>query len=172
MGSNPYSRTGAQFANELEKHRAVDAVTDEVAKSLLGDRSYAPIDVGSTDAATITLDGILPYSIGGVMYSAAFSAEAKAFTDTSVQPVITTRAYLVSVNAAGALTITNGLVIPAGQGPTEAMVPPLPANHAPVAAIKVVTNASVPFIPGTTKLDVSGVVSTFYNLATAIRSLP
>lgn len=179
---NPFARTGDQFALELKKWRAADEITDEVLRTTLCNRKLSKATLTIGTAATVGVAGVtleagdtdptmgILYSIDGYMYSTA--GGNAAFTDKTKQPAETTCCYLISVNAAGTLTITNGVVQPSFQGPPGPFVPPLPEGHAPIGVVKIATAASTTFTPATTLLDAVGVTATAYDLAVAVKRLP
>lgn len=178
---NPYSRTGDQFALELKKYRAADDINDDILRTAILNRKLTKVGYTLGAAATIACAGVtleagdvdpeipILYTIDGIMYTA--NSGNATFTDTSVQPKNSTRLYLISVTTAGTFAITNGLILPDGQGPEGPYVPPLPEGHAPMAVIKIVTGDAT-FTPATTNLNASGVTATAYDLSVAIRQLP
>ena len=46
--------------------------------------------------------------------------------------------------------------------------PDVPASKCAIGAVRVDTNASVPFVPGTTNLSAAGITDTYYNLAAGL----
>lgn len=193
LSSNPYSRTGDQFAVHTSKHLAADEITDQQLRVAILNRKFSKVVLSSTDSADVTVgpltleddntdevDAPIHYCIGGVMYLA--EGDTVEFTDTSVQRAGTTKAYLISVDAEGDYLITNGLELPVFQnnitdevtvqGPTGPFVPPLREDHAPVGVVVITTGASTDFTPGTTKLDAEGITAVFHDLSAAVRRVP
>lgn len=180
LTSDPYSRTGDQFAVERNLHRAVDEVTDAQLRSVLGDRKYSACTYAGTGSPSVTITGVINFSIGGRMFTKASTTTA-SFSDLRPQKPGTTKAYLIGINASGVCTIVNGLELPAlvtniggavtGQGPVGPHIPPLPEGYAPVAAFTVTTGDATTFTPGTTNLNAAGVTTTFYDLAVARKHL-
>lgn len=111
--------------------------------------------IGSGDAKKIKTTNTVTYCIDGVIYTKA-TAET-VFTDTTVQAISTTHFYLLSVNAAGTLVITNGL---AGEG-----LPDTPADYCPIGYVKVVTDATGTFVPATDDLSDAAVTDTYVDIA-------
>lgn len=152
--------------------------------------------INAASAATVKTTNALTYAIGGVLYSkAALSAQSIAVTHGAnglpvtamdgnpayVQPISSTVIYLVSLDAAGTVSITQGAY--AGQvmsfngniskrvTDVDGGVPTLPGGNAVIGALKVTTNASATFTPGSTALDSAGVSVTYFDLQTLPVSL-
>jgi hypothetical protein len=150
-------------------------VQDAILRSLLGNRSYGKgnLAIGATPSA-ITSTAAVPYSIGGVMYSrAAFTNQAlvSGGEPFRVQPPNTTVYYSVGVDAAGNVNVVQGrfegerFISPTGMSVVgDGTVPPLPATHAPIGLLKVVTGAAS-FTPGTTNLNAAGVTTTIWDVS-------
>lgn len=142
------------------------------------------IDTGG--AATIRTTGATIYSVNGVLYSkAALSAQSMAVTHDCfgnlvavgvaayVQPTNTTVFYVISVNAAGTVAVSQGCY--AGQTLTFANdlskiytgigdIPTEPAGYTAIGVIKVAPTAAVTFTPGTTALDVANLNATYFDI--------
>jgi len=146
-----------------------------VLRALVGNRALASgaFVVGAT-ATAVTSSVIIPYIINGLFYSkAAVTNQAltgATFTGplvgggTYVQPAATTVYYVLSVNAAGTLYVTQGsysgqaLGQPAVYG--DGSIPDVQdLTLCPICVMKVVTAGST-FTLGTTAL--TG-ISTFFN---------
>lgn len=143
--------------------------------------------INAAGAATVKTTAALNYSVDGVLYSKAILA-AQAITVTHradgkpvttldpayVQPINTTVIYILALNAAGTVAVVQGTyagqqlvygsdiskLVTSGGG-----VPKLPAGYTPFGAIKVVTNGSTTFTPGTTLLDAAGLTVSYFDLA-------
>jgi hypothetical protein len=155
----------------------------------------AVLAINGAGAATVKTTNALSYVIDGVQYSASALAAksiavthdwqgkavaaANAATATAVpayvQPVSTTAYYLLCVNAAGTIAVVQGSY--AGQAisyapgdPSKVLVgtgntPVEPAGYTAFGLIKVVTNGSATFTPGTTLLDAAGLTVSYFDLA-------
>lgn len=87
-----------------------------------------------------------------------------------VQPVSTTVYYVVCIN--GALTVRvvqgtyDGQQLMAGlSAPGKSWVPDIPDTWVPIGMLKMTTNASTTFTPGTTAIDAAGLTPVFYDLS-------
>jgi hypothetical protein len=112
--------------------------------------------INAASAATFKTTGTTSYTCDGIWFTKAALA-AQAFTaGHAVQAIGTTRYYLVTLDSAGTVRTIQGT---SGGG-----MPDAPANQTPIGAIKIVTNASTTFTPGTTALDAAGVTATYIDL--------
>lgn len=73
-------------------------------------------------------------------------------------PISSFRWYLAVIDTAGAVTM-----IPSEDNLND--LPAIPANKAPIGALKIVTDATHTFIPGTTSLNAAGITDTYYDLS-------
>ena len=128
-----------------------------VTKFLVGTRNMgnAAIAIGTTKSKIKTAAAI-DYSIGGVAYTKAATDDLFVFTDVTVQPVGTTRYYLLGLDKDGASVVTTG---------TATELPDVPAGSCPVGYVKIVTDATHTFTQATTLLDAAGVTATYVNIA-------
>jgi hypothetical protein len=132
----------------------------------------------TTNALTLAIDGILTSK-------AALSAQAFSTGHTPQAPKTingtaygTTALYLVQCDASGAVSTkqsniavagigadgkVGGVQMPAGSDQRAALPEPDSGNAA-IGFIKVTTNASTTFTPGTTALDAAGLTVTYTNL--------
>jgi hypothetical protein len=145
-------------------------------RSLLGTRCYsaAACAIGTTKSKVKTTNAI-SYSIAGIMYAKAATDDFFVHTDVTVQPISTTRAYLLCIDAAGdALIVRETAPIvfsPGNLGVTTGKLPALPAGYAPVGVLKIVTDATNTFTPATTLNDAAGITATYTDLACMIESV-
>lgn len=114
-----------------------------------------------TNAGTIQTANAVDYAIDGILYTKA-ATDNIAVTAAAQQAESTKCMYLVSVNAAGAVTVTKGDTV-ASTG--SAYLPDLPENSAPLGAIRIVTDNATTFTAGTTDIGAAGITETFYDLA-------
>lgn len=141
--------------------------------------------INAASAATVKTTNALTYSVAGQLYSkAALAAQSIAVTHDArgqasgayVQPVSTTVFYTVALNAAGTVSVSQGDF--AGRDLSQqasgayvrgdGLVPDAPAGYTPIGVIKVTTNGSTTFTPGTTALDAAGVTVVYAD----VMSLP
>lgn len=113
-------------------------------RAMLGTRCFTSpaLVIGSGDASKVKIASTVNYCIDNVMYVKT-TAEI-AFTDLTVQPIASTRYYLLSLNAAGTGVITTG---------TATDLPAVPADNCPIGYVKIITDADSTFTPATTDLD-------------------
>ncbi len=168
---------------------------DAALRRLLGSfcLTKVALEINAGGAATIKTTGTTTYAIDGVLYSkAALSAQSFAVTHNAfgetvggnqpaayVQPANQTVFYVVSLNAAGAVAISQGSF--AGQSiayPSDLSkvltgqggLPAEPEGYTAIGVVKVVTGATT-FTPGTTALDAANVTATYYDVSRLPASL-
>lgn len=73
-------------------------------------------------------------------------------------PVSSFRWYLASIGTTGVVTMTPGQ-------DNANWLPEIPANQAPIGALKIATDATHTFIPGTTGLNAAGITDTYFDLS-------
>ena len=153
----------------------------------------ATLAINAGGAATVKTTGATTYSVDGVLYSkAALSAQSIAVTHDCfgnpvasgvaayVQPTSTTVYYVISVNAAGTVAVSQGSY--AGQTQTFAndlskiytgtgAMPVEPAGYTAIGVIKVAPTSAATFTPGTTLLDAANVNATYYDVGILPTSL-
>lgn len=146
----------------------------------------ATLAINASSAATVKTTGATTISVGGVMksFSALSAAALTAMSDSDVtgfvqprgaagfytQPVSTTAYYVLAHNGTS-LRVIQGTYAgqpmqPYGIGAVgNGKVPKCPDGWVPFGIIKVVTDGSTTFAPGTTALDASGLTVTFFDIA-------
>lgn len=98
-----------------------------------------------------------------ITYNIYNSRCTKAITDNIAMTACSTQAaetfcyYLVSINAAGTVTVTKGR-------DNAYSLPSTPSANVPIGAFKVVTAAATTFTSGTTDLSAAGITATFYDM--------
>lgn len=160
-------------------------ITNAAILALLGDKSLVKpvLAINLGGAATVKTTNALSYTVNGIQYAkAALAAQSVAVTHTGngaivgggyIQPISTTVFYTLSVNAAGAVAVTQGSFlgqrIELGQSGTSSVgdgfIPEAPSAYTPFGVIKVVTNGAATFNPGTTALDAAGVSASYFDVA-------
>lgn len=115
-----------------------------------------------TNANTIKTVNAVSFSINGQLYTKA-ATDNIAMTAAAQQAVSTYCLYLVSIDSAGAVTVTKGTSV----ATDTAVLPALPASSAPLGFFKVVTDGVTTFTSGTTDLGAAGLTVTFGDLAVA-----
>ena len=151
-------------------------IKDAALKYLLGNRvnSKAGLAIGSV-ATKVSTAAALVYSVNGIMCSLA-AGDIVLTTGLPVVPVGSLAWYLLCADAFGNVTTVQGLNV--GQGQTDAntgariagifpnnALPPVPAGTTAFGAVKVITDATHAFTPGTTAFNAAGITTTYYDLA-------
>ena len=156
-------------------------------RALFGTRGVTKATLNGTGAAaTVTTTGTNTFMVDGVLYSfAAWTVQAVTVTHNMfgtpvatqaayVQPAGTTVYYVVGLNAAGTVSVTQGSYagqpIAAVSGVTQATtgvggLPVVPAGVAPIGMFRVVTAGVATFTAGTTNWNATNVTPTFYDLS-------
>ena len=167
---------------------SISQIVSAEVRKVLANRclTKATLAINAGSAATIRTTGATIYSVEGVLYSkAALSAQSIAPTHDCfgnlvaagiaayVQPVLTTVFYVVSVNAAGTVAVSQGSysgqtqVFPGDLSKiytgTGAM-PVEPAGYTAIGVIKVAPTVAATFTPGTTALDATNVNATYFDI--------
>lgn len=132
----------------------------------------AAIAIGTTKSK-VTTGAATTYSINGVMYSKAATADLFVFTTLKVQPVLTTCYYLLCLDASGNSVVVNGTPMLTADITTTnfPMVPEIPVDAngiptaAPIGIVKIVLASTATFTPATTLLDAANLTTTYYNVA-------
>jgi hypothetical protein len=162
---------------------------DAALRKLLGTLclTKATLAINAGGAATVKTTGTTSYLVGGEFKTkAALAAQSIAVTHDEdgiavangiaayVQPVSTTVIYVIALNAAGTVAVVQGsyagqvqsyagnlsrINTGAGGAPVE------PEGYTAIGAIKVVTNGSTTFTPGTTLLDAAGLTVTYHDVS-------
>jgi len=153
-------------------------------RELLSNRTFVKpvLAINAASAATVKTTNAIVYSVDGVMYSKALlSAQSIAVTNNFtgstggayVQPASTTVFYTLALDASGNVSVTQGTY--AGQDLSQrsvgasakgnGLIPDAPAGTAPFGVLKVATNSSTTFTPGTTALDAAGVTVGYYDVS-------
>ena len=135
---------------------SLEDIQSATMRVLVGTRAATKggLTIGSADAAKLKIASTVEYSIGGVAYKV--TTEEVAFTDVTVQPISSTRYYVLAYNAAGTGKIFNGT--------TANDLPTIPATHCPVGYAKLVTDATGTFVPATDNLSDAAVTATFADI--------
>jgi hypothetical protein len=115
-----------------------------------------------TNANTLQVANAFSYRIGNLIYTKAITDNI-AMTAAAVQAVSTFCKYLVSIDAAGAVTVTKGTEVA-----TDASVlPAVPASECAIGYFNIATDGATTFTSGTTDLGAAGITETFVDLAFA-----
>lgn len=122
-------------------------------------------DGAKTGPALVTT---FTYCIDGIAYSKTGAATVRPLTVDTVQPILTKCLYLICIDAAGTSIISvKGVAVLTADlvaGTKVLQWPALPANYAPVGAVKITLANAATFTPGTTALDATDVSATYYDL--------
>ena len=107
----------------------------------------------ASPGAAVRTTAAVAFSNGGLMYSkAAIASQALSGT---VVPISTTAYFVLSLDASGNVTVNQG----------TGALPDVADSLTPFGIIKVVTNGSTTFTPGTTATNAAGVTVTFYDVS-------
>lgn len=114
-----------------------------------------------TNANTYKTASTLTYTINGVFKSKSGTDNIAMTSTAGTVPPSSAALYAVWIDTDGNFSNTRGPVVASGDPcpmPTQTT-----ANVALVGLIKVVTDASTTFTPGSTDLGAAGVTDTYYN---------
>jgi len=114
----------------------------------------------ATDTTQVQNANAVDYVIDGKVYSKAASDPLGA-PSGSVQSESTKALYLFTLDSAGSVTVHQSKIVSSGD---SVAYPELPTGEAPVGAIKVETNGSNTFTPGSTDLNGTGITTTYIDL--------
>lgn len=147
----------------------LEDINIEAMKSIMGTMisNSAKIAIGTTASKVKTVAAV-DFMIDGQLYTLAATDDFFAHTDTSVQPVASTRYYMLVVDASGVGYIIAGpstLTAAVTTQTNKAACPKVPAGKCLVGILKIVTDATHTFIPGTTLNTAAGITATYYNVA-------
>lgn len=140
--------------------------------TLLGTCNYGkPAVAEGTNAHTLLTAAATIFSIAGQQYTKAITDNI-AMTAAAAQADGYTGWYLISINAAGTVLVTQGrLTATSSYDATQKQLPDVPAANCPLAAMKIVTSGGT-FTSGTTDLSATGVTATFFDLARVPATTP
>lgn len=154
----------------------------------------AVLAINAAGAATVKTTSALLYTVDGILLTkAALAAQSIAPThgvsvagdavagSSYIQPANTTVYYVLAANAAGAVAVIQGNYL--GQVPTldptkgvgalaaigtsakgDGSVPNAPDGYTAFGIIKVTTDGSTTFTPGTTLLDAAGLAVAYFDV--------
>lgn len=162
----------------------LSGITSAPIRDLMGNRSTAKaiLAINAASAATVKTTGALAYTVDGIQYAKAIlAAQSIAVTHDAngnpaaggyVQPADTIAYLTLGVNAAGAISVSQGSYlgqdVSLGQAGTTAVgngrVPPAPSGFTPFGLIKVMVGAAT-FTPGVTALDAANVTASYFDIA-------
>lgn len=151
-------------------------------RQLVGDRSYSKgiLAVHGTNAENVKTTAAVDFSVGGVMYTKAATAEfdlsalgvlneqGEVLAAVTAQAAGKTCNYLLVLNSAGTCGIIQSEAVTNG---ATCKCPGTPPTYAPFAAVKVVNGTASAFTFGTTSLGTSGLTVTYVDLAVAPATL-
>ncbi len=150
-------------------------------RHVIANRAYSKgvIAIDGTNTENVQTSAAVDYSIGGVMYQLAITAEidvsglgvlteAGATTTMTAQADLTDRIYLLVLNTAGAIKVIQGAAVATG---ATCYCPSVPDSYCAFAAVKVKNATGSAFTFGTTDLDTSGVTDTYFDLTMAPATL-
>jgi hypothetical protein len=133
-------------------------------------------DGAKTGPAIVAPNGAgIDFAIDGNAYHKADAATVLPLTATTVQPVLTKCLYVMQVDAGGTVTSVQGVPVltadlTAGKAALHFPEPTL--GKCPFGAVKVETQSTATFTPGTTALDAANIVETYYDFLGGMPSNP
>jgi hypothetical protein len=166
---------------------SLSEIQSAVVAKVLGNRCQgkAVLAINAASAATVKTTNAITYTVNGVaLTKTALAAQSMVPTHDAygdpvavgilayVQPASTTVYYVISLNAAGTVAISQGSyagqtqVYPTNLSKTaigNGVVPVEPTGYTGVGIVKVVTGATT-FTPGTTALDAALVTATYFDV--------
>lgn len=121
-----------------------------------------------TNAGTFQNTATITFVTDGVLRSKTATNNVAFTAGHATVPVSSSVIYLVCLDASGNYSTVAGRAVPtaevtAGTRPLEFPAPPV-GDIAVAGAIRVDTNASTTFVPGTTSLGAAGITATYLNL--------
>ena len=127
-------------------------------------------DGAKTGPAIVGEDSLgLTFAIDGILYYKADAATVIPLTAATAQAVSTSCLYLMQIDTAGTVSSVKGrevLTADLTDG-SEVLEWPVPADgKCPIGAVRIDTDSTHTFTPGTTALDAAGITETYYNLIT------
>jgi hypothetical protein len=138
------------------KALGLDDVPDKGFQRILGTyvMGNPVLAIGTTTTACSTT-AATEFCINGKVFTKAATADLFVHSDVTVQPVGTTRYYGLYLNASGTATVVQG----------DSTKLPAPADDVClIGVIKVVTDATHTFTPGTTAHSAAGITATYTTL--------
>jgi hypothetical protein len=144
---------------------ALKDITNAVLRDVVSEQmlSNPTLAIGSTTKALVKNTTAFSYALDNIIKTVAIGETA--FTDLTVQPVLTTCYYALWVDSAGTTSLTNGTPM-LTTSITSTNYPVLPANQDDkqlVGAVKIVLASTATFTPATTLLDAANLTATYYN---------
>lgn len=131
--------------------------TTEAERELTGYCNFTAggLTINAASAATFKSAAAYSYLNDGI-FKAKAALSAQAFTPGhAVQPFSTVAYYVVALDAAGAVSTTQGFGV----------VPDVASELTPIGIVKVVTNNNTTFTPGTTALDAAGITASYFDVS-------
>lgn len=150
-------------------------------RHMISNRAYSKgvLAIDGTNAENIQTSAAVDYSIGGVMYQLAITAEIDVSglgvidetgtaTTLTAQADLTDRIYLLVLNTSAAIKIIQGAAVATGE---TCYCPTVPENYCAFGAVKVKNATGSAFTFGTTALSTSGITDTYFDLTMAPATL-
>jgi hypothetical protein len=162
---------------------SISDVRTSALRLLLGTRCFAKVlAAGGTAPAKVKTTNAAQYCIDGRAYTKAATDDFWTLAGVAI-PASSIGYFLLCMDAAGAAVVVQGAIVDAATGTVFASTSPvkkgdgfhgaLPATNGiptacPIAEVKVTTNGTGTFVPGTTSLAVAGTVAatTYSDLST------
>ena len=127
-------------------------------------KSYGAAGLATgTNTGTFKTTATLSYTNNGAFKSKSATDNLAFSSGHKAVPAGSACAFSVWIDAAGAVTTTQGNIV--GSGETCSIAPAAGTNVTFVGYIKVTTNASTTFTPGTTGLGAAGITAAYQDCA-------
>lgn len=122
--------------------------------------SNAGLKQGTSSNSDIRVDNSVTYLVDGEFKSLSAKEVSPGGSDLGNDEKCV---YLVSVDDSQNLTATQSAVV--GSGENDPDIPQVPSGETPLGTVKVETNSSTTYTPGTDSLGKSGVTVTYTDMA-------
>lgn len=146
-------------------------------RALHGGRAHTASGIsmtGTAGAATFDTANTVTFELGGKFQSktaitaGVFSVDATPY----VQPISTTAYYIGTLDASGTVRTIPGRNARPIEGPIYGFLPDIADTQCPFAIIKVVTDSTHTFTPGTSNLNAAGLTVTYYDISVIPATAP
>lgn len=135
-------------------------INNQAVRDFFENRAYGCAGLAEgTNAHTIKTSNAVHFEVGGQAYIKA-ATDNIAMTACTEQAANMTALYLVTISAAGTVTLTKGTDVAASGTP---VLPACPADSAVLGALKVALANDATFTSGTTDLSATDVTATYAN---------
>jgi hypothetical protein len=150
------------MTTSAKKGICLSDVENDAVRKMMGTRAFSLCSAGIGGTATkARLSATVYYCINGKMYSKGTTDDVWTLAG-SVVPVSSTKYFLLCLDATGTGVVVEGTSTTHGQIPVDANGLP---TACPVAELKVETDSTHTFTPGTTNLSAAGITDTYTDIS-------